>query len=67
MITIHDTLEQLQFPIFYFALNQFQIIILHPDLIWIYGLALILSSFALLIPFLMVVYIHQHRDKIDRV
>jgi hypothetical protein len=50
-----------------FAISQLQLMLLRPYLIWIYGMALLLSTAALAAPFLVVVYIYNHRHLKERV
>lgn len=61
IITIHDTLEQLELPAFFFAISQFQYILLRPNLSWIYGAAGLVSTAALVAPFLVLLYIYFNR------
>lgn len=62
MITIHDTLEQLELPVFIYAMAQLHHIILLPTLSWVYGSAMLLATFAIVAPFGVIIYIWGKRD-----
>lgn len=51
----------------FFAIAQFQTILMHEDLFWVYGMAMVLSFIALAAPFLVVIYIYSQREKVERV
>lgn len=67
IITVHDNIEQFVLSFTHFALEQILVIILHSELVWIYGLALAVTSFIIAFPFLMVVYIYHNRHREDQI
>lgn len=60
-ITIHDSLEQLELPCMYYAFEQIQVTLLRPNLVWIYGLAILVSTIIIIFPFMIVLYIYSNR------
>ena len=66
VITVHDTLEQLLFPLIYFALQQIQIILLKPSLYWIYALAFFTSCLIIVMPFVIILFIINNKNNKDK-
>jgi hypothetical protein len=63
IITVHDTLEQLVLPVFFFGSTQLLYILARPSLSWIYGCAALLAGGTLVAPFLVVLYIYSQRGR----
>jgi hypothetical protein len=46
----------------YLALEQLQVVLLHPNLIWVYALAITVSCIIIAFPFIIVLYIYSNKD-----
>ena len=45
----------------YYAFEQIQVTLLRPNLLWIYGLAILVSTVIIAFPFMIVLYIYSNR------
>jgi hypothetical protein len=63
IITIHDTLEQLELPVFIYAMAQLHTVLFVPSLSWVYGAAMVLATVALVAPLGVILYIWEHRGQ----
>lgn len=63
IITIHDSFDQLVFPVFFYSITNFQYFLPHPYLYWIYAFAAISGFLSLTAPFFVVLYVYLNRKK----
>ena len=67
IITIHDTLDQLVLPVFFYSIMQMLFVLIKVELSWIYGFASFLAAVTLIAPFLLCVFVYFNREKEDRI
>ena len=63
IITIHDSFDQLVFPVFFYSITNFEYFLLHPYLYWIYAFAAICGFLSITAPFFVVLYVYMNRKK----
>jgi hypothetical protein len=67
IITLHDSFDQLIFPVFFFAMNNLEYVLYHSKLYWIYAFAAVSAFAAVAAPFMVVLYIYNHRHNQEKV
>lgn len=67
IITLHDSFDQLVFPVFFFSMTSFEYLLLHPYLYWIYAFAALSGFLTISAPFFVVVYVYLNRNNEHKV
>ena len=67
IITVHDSFDALIFPIFFFATNNLEYVLMHSSLFWVYGFAGVSVMATVISPFLIVIYIYNNRKNEEKV
>jgi len=63
IITIHDSFDQLVFPVFFYSITSFEYFLLKPYLYWIYAFAALCGFLSIASPYLVVLYVYLNRKK----
>jgi len=62
IITLHDSFDQLVFPVFFYSVTNFEYFLLHPYLYWIYAVAGLCGFISISAPFFVVMYVYINRN-----
>jgi len=63
IIILHEMVDVLLLPVFYFALEQLQVLLWMPAQLIVYCSAVFISMFLLFLPFLIVLFVYNNRHE----